>query len=140
MNAECYESNMNELEPHQNTTQDPNLTLCLSRPLVFFVYRLSPFAEAIIIEYSPMEIHKLDGASLQMRIPSGTISKPGWSLMTKFVVLGSGNSSLKFVVRWLSLMIHWFLSNDGHFLMIEFDDPLVFGTFFWAPTGEGFSL
>ncbi|CAK8990140.1 unnamed protein product [Durusdinium trenchii] len=26
---------------------------------------------AIIVEYSPMDVHKLDGASLQMRIPSG---------------------------------------------------------------------
>ena len=30
----------------------------------------APF-QTIIIEYSPMDLHKLDGATLQMRIPSG---------------------------------------------------------------------
>lgn len=60
---------MNELEPHQNTTR-------ILIPILHVIKRAfclfcTDCAEVIIIEYSPMDIHKLDGASLQMRIPSG---------------------------------------------------------------------
>ena len=104
MNAECYESNMNELEPHQNTTQDPNLTLCLSRPLFFFLCTDCPLLLRPLSSSIPrwkftnwMVLHCKCGFHQ-------VTANRGGRWWPNFWCLCSLNSSLK-GVRWLSLMI-----------------------------------